>query len=201
MGFGRAVQSHSENLDVLGHRHRRHQRCHTSDIRHHGCSGGDTGRRTIDSIFEQMEAHRNVPPFFVKLSVMRREIWPVVGAGVLLIGAHLLPVPQNGTLAGTPTICPVKILTGWPCPGCGITRSLIYCAHGDWRQAFAFHPLGPTVYALLWLILIAGVLQLRRKPQHISQRALVFASSTFGAALLISWALRLFGILPYPANF
>lgn len=122
-------------------------------------------------------------------------------AGVLLLAAHILPVPQNGNLAGIPTICPFKVLTTIPCPGCGLTRSLVLFAHGDWAQAINFHPLGPIIYALLWLALLSGVLQLRDKPLVVSPRMMIFAGSTFSAALLILWLVRLIGIIPFPAHF
>jgi len=122
-------------------------------------------------------------------------------AGVLLLFAHLLPVPQNGQLAGIPPLCPFKVLTDIPCPGCGLTRSLVLFAHGDWTQAIAFHPLGPMVYLALWLTLIAGVLSMYRKPKPISPRFLIFAGSTFISALLILWVIRLTGIVPFPAHF
>ena len=34
-----------------------------------------------------------------------------------------------------PETCLSKTLWGIPCPGCGLTRSFIYLAHGDWRAS------------------------------------------------------------------
>ena len=132
---------------------------------------------------------------------MRIAIGLPAAAGVLLLLAHLLPVPQNGQLAGIPTICPFKVLTTIPCPGCGLTRALVLFAHGDWAQAIAFHPLAPIFYAALWLALIAGVLQMQKTPPSISPRFFVLAGSSFAASLLILWVARLTGIIPFPANF
>ena len=42
-------------------------------------------------------------------------------------------------------MCPFKLLTGVPCPGCGMTRAYLYLFEGDIQGAFYFHP-------LFWLI-------------------------------------------------
>jgi len=53
-------------------------------------------------------------------------------------------------------LCPFRRLTGWPCPGCGLTRALNALAHGQWEMALSFHPLSPIVAAGgLWLGLSA----------------------------------------------
>jgi hypothetical protein len=41
-----------------------------------------------------------------------------------------------------PETCWSRSLFGMQCPGCGLTRSLIYLAHGDWRASLAMHRLG-----------------------------------------------------------
>jgi hypothetical protein len=41
-----------------------------------------------------------------------------------------------------PVTCWSRSLFGCKCPGCGLTRSLIYLAHGDWRASLAMHRLG-----------------------------------------------------------
>src|SRR5277367_2008444 len=43
--------------------------------------------------------------------------------------------------------CVFKEHTGWPCPGCGLTRVAVRVAHGDLAGAFDANPLG-TVAAL-----------------------------------------------------
>ncbi len=41
---------------------------------------------------------------------------------------------------------------GLNCPGCGLTRSLIHLAHGDWQASMAMHRLG-------WMMAAAILLQ------------------------------------------
>jgi hypothetical protein len=53
--------------------------------------------------------------------------------------------------------CPVKNLTGIPCPSCGITRALVYVIKGQPGMAFTINPLSYIVglimiIAPLWII-------------------------------------------------
>lgn len=131
--------------------------------------------------------------------VMRRLSWPFFTAGVLLLAGHLLPRPSHyGTVAGLPSICAFKTLTTIPCPGCGITRSFILSAHGDWAQALFFHPFGIILYIGLWAILFAKVLSLRLELPQIPQKTLLISGSVIAAALVLFWLLRITGVFPYP---
>ncbi len=44
--------------------------------------------------------------------------------------------------------CPMKILTGIPCPGCGMTRAVILMLTGHFTESLEMHPM-----ALLWILL------------------------------------------------
>jgi hypothetical protein len=50
------------------------------------------------------------------------------------------------------TVCYMKNLTGFACPGCGITRSLCHFVKGDIKSAIQFHLFGPPVYAIFLCI-------------------------------------------------
>ena len=41
--------------------------------------------------------------------------------------------------------CPTVIIAGLPCPGCGLTRSVIFFLTGQWERSFYLHPLGGAV--------------------------------------------------------
>jgi Protein of unknown function (DUF2752) len=52
-----------------------------------------------------------------------------------------------------PALCGFKLLTGWDCPGCGLTRSLIHALHGDFGKSNAMHIWGiPLMLILLFQI-------------------------------------------------
>ncbi len=63
-----------------------------------------------------------------------------------------------------PVLCPVRRLTGHRCPGCGMTRGLVYMFRLRLGRAFAANPLSPLVFALLILVAIGREPRLRGKP-------------------------------------
>jgi hypothetical protein len=89
-----------------------------------------------------------------------------------------------------PASCPSQAIFGVDCPGCGLTRSFIFLAHGDWQHAFAKHRVG-------WLIALAVVLQipyrlaglLGRNPQPLGKRFPELFGAALIAALIGNWVL------------
>lgn len=67
---------------------------------------------------------------------------------------------QNGDnhLETDQSLCPFKMLTGFPCPGCGITKSLVYLYEGDLYKSFSYHLFGP--FAFLFCIVTVVVLSI-----------------------------------------
>jgi hypothetical protein len=90
----------------------------------------------------------------------RERHWLMLGvaAGVVLMALALEVVP-GGRVAFVgfsdyplPHSCLSKAWFGTSCPGCGLTRSFVYLAHGDWRSSLAMHHLG-------WLMFLAVLAQ------------------------------------------
>jgi hypothetical protein len=50
--------------------------------------------------------------------------------------------------------CPIRWLTGVPCPGCGLTRAYVAALHLDFAGAFALHPLWPVAGPLVAYLLV-----------------------------------------------
>lgn len=114
----------------------------------------------------------------------------------ILLAAVALPRPSNDnhSLLGLPTLCPLQAVTGVFCPGCGITRSLVCCGHGEWLRAFFLHPLGPACFGLLVFFTV-----LRFFPKATLPPQLIRVGSwVFLVALLSFWIVRLLGWLPKP---
>ncbi len=53
-------------------------------------------------------------------------------------------------------ICPISIITGYPCPGCGITRAFFFFLTFRWNLAFSYNP---TIF--LWLLIFTWGIFLR----------------------------------------
>lgn len=48
-------------------------------------------------------------------------------------------------------ICPIKIVTGYPCPSCGSTRSVIHIFQGNFVDALRTNPIGFILFLGLTL--------------------------------------------------
>ncbi len=81
----------------------------------------------------------------------------------LLVGLSSSP-PMTSVI-----LCPFRRLTGWPCPGCGMTRALNALAHGQWEAALSLHPLSP-IAAVGWLLLGLSALSKAIAPSRVSLR-------------------------------
>jgi len=68
-------------------------------------------------------------------------------AGILL-GGLVLSLPKAGSpyiyigQIPIPDTCSFKNLTGLPCPGCGLMRSIVAAMHGNFRASLMYHRLG-----------------------------------------------------------
>jgi hypothetical protein len=74
---------------------------------------------------------------------------------MMLAGFLSNPDGRQVQLSGwpLPSTCGSKTLFGVDCPGCGLTRSFVSLAHGDWAGAWRAHRLG-------WLLALLVVIQI-----------------------------------------
>lgn len=84
---------------------------------------------------------------------VERFRWACIGAtGALLVSLSLLVEPDprgfgTHTQLGLPP-CGFLSLTGFPCPGCGLTTAFAYGVRGDWSHAFTANPLGLLLFVI-----------------------------------------------------
>lgn len=101
-------------------------------------------------------------------SLGERVVVLILAAGSLagLIIARVWPVASVDS--GDPT-CLLRIVTGLPCPGCGMTRSWVHLAHGDVAGAFGYNLFGPVAMAMAAGIVVYTVVALlrRRRPERL----------------------------------
>lgn len=111
----------------------------------------------------------------------------VAGVGALAAARLLTP----GQVLDGPVLCPFRLLTGIPCPTCGMTRSWVHTAHGQWAEAVSQHPLGPAVMLLVLVatVVLAAHLVTRRwwLPPRLLTGALVVLAVATGAFGVLRW--------------
>ena len=86
--------------------------------------------------------------------------------------------------------CPMVIMTGFPCPGCGMTRSLFYLATGRFIKSIQMNPMGIPIACIFlyfcWNRYIKG-----KKAKGIIQLILIAL-----VLLLAVYAIRMYRFFP-----
>ncbi len=101
-----------------------------------------------------------------------------VGAAALLGLALAWPrLPVHPPLA-----CPLRTLTGVPCPLCGMTRSVVAAMHGHLLESLRFNPAGILV------VLFAGALLAGRRVDRVRIERVRMAPWLMGAFVALLWA-------------
>lgn len=80
-----------------------------------------------------------------------------VAAGLMLAGGLLLPLAGDG--AGV--ACPLRTLTGVPCPLCGMTTSVVATLHLHLGEALAANPVGVVAVIAALLALSGAAVRVR----------------------------------------
>ena len=99
-------------------------------------------------------------------------------------------------------ICPFRLVFGFSCPGCGLTRASTAMLNGDWAQMWTFHPLAPIILPMV--ILIFGNLFLQAlgwTKRDFLHRIPLPVTIVFGTILVGVWIARMlgwYGCLPDP---
>lgn len=117
----------------------------------------------------------------------------ILCVGIFLSAALLTPSAENlkiGPLT-LPSICMLRNTTGIPCPGCGLTRSVVAAVYGDWRGSFDYHRMGPLVVGFLMLQMLYRLAWIgipkHRAPIHRVGRLLDWTLIPLMVLLFINW--------------
>ncbi len=139
-------------------------------------------RNTLDDDNEQV-FHRGVLAFASAVLVLAFILQVRPDGRVSLRKLARIPLPQT---------CFSRTWLGLKCPGCGLTRSIIHLAEGDWRASWRDHRLGGLVAALIALQLPYRLLALRRPDRAlIRPRWQAVLGYALIALLLGNWLLEL----------
>ena len=79
---------------------------------------------------------------------------------VTLIVPFFIQQNNSGNLDNEQSLCPFKMLTGFPCPGCGITKSIVYFYEGDIYKSLLHHLFGPIFVVFCLLVLFKLVAEI-----------------------------------------
>ena len=114
--------------------------------------------------------------------------------------ASLLPAVLSGYLfvkgfhSELPGLsCPLRALTGIPCPGCFLTRAVAASLHGDLATAVHWNPIGPV--AAVMLLVWSGV-ALRQK-RLVPARGAGVALALLAVLLTVAWVVRMVATYGY----
>lgn len=107
----------------------------------------------------------------IKLAPLRTAGLLLVPAAVALSVSPIDPVPP----------CPLRALTGIPCPLCGSTRGVIAAIHGDIGHALSLNPASIGVLVMALLIVAGWRIERVRIPVWI-----------IASVLAVLWAYQLF---------
>lgn len=86
--------------------------------------------------------------------------------------------------------CPMLLVTGFPCPGCGMSRALVLLLAGHPAESVRMHPLAPLVFIILMYIGLN---------RYIAGRQFKAVSILLGASvvvLLICYVIRMCYLFP-----
>jgi hypothetical protein len=124
----------------------------------------------------------------------------LVAAVVVLVGASILGTSSDGRVTDPwlgirlPNLCTLKRATGYDCPGCGLTRCFVAMGHGQWRQAWGYHPVGTVIFVVLALQIPYRTFQLARLARgkrDFSHAALLAIPVLIAAAMVVQWLWRI----------
>lgn len=75
----------------------------------------------------------------------------------------------HGVSQYTPNVCLIKQITGFPCPSCGTSRSVLALTDGNFQHAIMTNPLGFIVFAIMLILPLWMLFDLatKRSSMHI----------------------------------
>ncbi|MFI5454671.1 MAG: DUF2752 domain-containing protein [Isosphaerales bacterium] len=133
-----------------------------------------------------VQRHRQVLAVACAVGVLAFALQELPDGRVALRGFPRVPLPQT---------CGSRAWLGLKCPGCGLTRSIIHLAEGDWRASWHNHRLGGLMAVVIALQIPYRLLALRRTSRPvIAPRWQTVLSYALIALLVGNWLVDL--VLP-----
>ena len=145
-----------------------------------------------------MRAEQQITPYTIPTTAER--LIAATGVGAIVAGSGLVMYFDPSTVRFLP-VCPLYTLTGFACPGCGLTRGFHALFHGDVLTALDFNALIPVWAVIFGYVLVSLVLLVVRGkglPMWITRPAFLW---TFMVVLLAFGVMRNLPIYPFTILF
>lgn len=107
----------------------------------------------------------------------------VIGAAAAALACACLLSPVAAS--GGPVVCPLRLATGLPCPGCGSVRAWSAMAHGDVGAALASNPFASGLFVVAAALVAWRVAAMLVPAPRPDLERIVRAPAS--AALLAAW--------------
>lgn len=98
---------------------------------------------------------------------------------------------QHKNIENEQSFCPFKMLTGLPCPGCGITKSIVFFYDGDLIKSFSYHLFGPILLVFCFYYLMKLSAELYYKKVFFENWNTKKIAYIFAAILIVYHVIRL----------
>lgn len=103
---------------------------------------------------------------------------------MVLIIPLFISYTNHSTLESDQSFCPFKMLSGFPCPGCGITKSMVFFYEGDIYKSFYYHLFGPFVLLICVFLLFKFTVEFFKKQtvleiSYKNKKKIAFILATF----------------------
>ena len=103
-----------------------------------------------------------------------RKVYGILGAVLILAIPYVIMLQStNEHLEAAQSFCLFKMLTGFPCPGCGITKSLIFLYQGQMLKSLEYHLFGPLTLLVCLASVIVLIIELITEKEYF--RAIVYS--------------------------
>ena len=127
----------------------------------------------------------------MKSSFVSRVVATRAGRVALVALAWLLTRAASARTSGFedgPVLCPWRLLTGYPCPGCGGIRAMGEISTGQFEQAWLLNPVAFLVcgVVLVWAFRITPLIKIAQQAS-IKFRSQAFAIQAIAMALLYAF--------------
>ena len=127
----------------------------------------------------------------MKSGFVSRVVATRVGRVALVALAWLLTRAASARTSGFedgPVLCPWRLLTGYPCPGCGGIRAMGAISTGQFEQAWLLNPVAFLVcgVVIVWAFRITPLIKIAQQAS-IKFRSQAFAMQAIAMALLYAF--------------